>query len=110
MDYRVGEMGLIEGWNIGLSYFGKGGTGTIYIPSSKAFVDGPPELQLENLIFDIEVVDVKKKEPLPEQGNAMMDQLNEQMKNEVDAKSKNSTKKEKKSTKKPAPKATENKQ
>ena len=112
MEFRVGEVGFIEGWNIGLSYFGKGGTGTIYIPSSKAFVNpnDPPELQLENLIFDIEVVDVKKKEPLPEQGNAMMDQLNEQMKNEVDAKAKNSTKKEKKSSEKPAPKVTENKQ
>jgi FKBP-type peptidyl-prolyl cis-trans isomerase len=113
LDVRIGENAVIPGWEIGLSYFGKGGTGTLYIPSYLAY--GPrgkgKVKPNENLVFDINVVDVKAKAIMPDQNtNAMMDQLNEQMKNEVDAKSKNSTKKEKKSTEKPAPKATENKQ
>jgi FKBP-type peptidyl-prolyl cis-trans isomerase len=112
LSVRVGEGQVIPGWDIGLTYFGKGGSGTLYIPSYLGYgKSGKNNIKPdEDLIFDIEIVDVKNKEALPEQGNAMMDQLNEQMKNEVDAKSKNSTKKEKKSTKKPAPKATENKQ
>ena len=112
LNVRVGEGQVITGWDIGLTYFGKGGSGTLYIPSYLGYGKrGKDNIKPdEDLIFDIEIVDVKNKEALPEQNNAMMDQLNEQMKNEVDAKSKNSTKKEKKSTKKPAPKATENKQ
>ena len=92
MDYRVGEVGFIEGWNIGLSYFGKGGTGTIYIPSSKAFVDGH-ELEFENVIFDIEVVDVKKKEPLPQEGTSIMDQMNQNIKSTEETKPKSTPKK-----------------
>jgi FKBP-type peptidyl-prolyl cis-trans isomerase len=94
MDYRVGEVGFIEGWNIGLSYFGKGGTGTIYIPSSKAFVDGH-ELEFENVIFDIEVVDVKKKEPLPQEGASIMDQMNQNIKSTEETKTKSTPKKKK---------------
>ena len=78
--------------NIGLSYFGKGGTGTIYIPSSKAFVDGH-ELEFENVIFDIEVVDVKKKEPLPQEGTSMMDQMNQNIKSTEETKPKSTPKK-----------------
>jgi FKBP-type peptidyl-prolyl cis-trans isomerase len=94
MDYRVGEVGFIEGWNIGLSYFGKGGTGTIYIPSSKAFVDGH-ELEFENVIFDIEIVDVKKKEPLPQEGASIMDQMNQNIKSTEETKTKSTPKKKK---------------
>ena len=114
LNVRVGEGQVIPGWDIGLTYFGKGGSGTLYIPSYLGYgKSGKNNIKPdEDLIFDIEIVDVKNKEALPEQGNAMMDQLNEQMKNEGDAKAKNSTKKEKKSTEKSAktePKKTDNK-
>ena len=90
MDFRFGEVRFIEGFDIGLSYFGKGGIGTLYIPSSKAYIDqnGPPELQYENLIFDIEIVDVKKKEPLPQEGTSMMDQMNQNIKSTEETKPK----------------------
>lgn len=104
LDVRIGENSVIPGWEIGLTYFGKGGTGTLYIPSYLAY--GPrgngkikPN---ENLVFDINIVDVKAKPAMPEQNtNAIMDQLNEQMKN---SKGKESAKPAKTETKK-----TENK-
>lgn len=82
-DVRIGENGVIPGWEIGLTYFGKGGSGTLYIPSFLAY--GPrgngkikPN---ENLVFDIEIADVKNKPVMPDQNtNAIMDQINQQMK------------------------------
>jgi len=54
---------VIQGWDIGLQYFGKGGKGSLYIPAMLAY--GPqPNGQIkayENLAFDIEVVDVTSK-------------------------------------------------
>lgn len=81
LDVRIGENSVIPGWEIGLKYFGKGGTGTLYIPTFLAYGPrGKGDIKPnEHLVFDIEIVDVKKKEPLPEQGNAMMDQINAQM-------------------------------
>jgi FKBP-type peptidyl-prolyl cis-trans isomerase FkpA len=108
---RIFESNVIPGWHYGLLSFSKGTTGTIYIPSYLAYgPNGDTKIKPnESIAFDIEVVDVKKKEQLSEQGITTMDQLNEQMKNEGDAKAKNSTKKEKKSTEKPSSKSTNNK-
>jgi FKBP-type peptidyl-prolyl cis-trans isomerase len=82
-DVRIGENGVIPGWEIGLTYFGKGGTGTLYIPSYLAYGEAGsgPVKPNENIVFDIEIVDIKLKQAMPQQGNnAIMDQLNEQIK------------------------------
>ncbi|MGB0839918.1 MAG: FKBP-type peptidyl-prolyl cis-trans isomerase [Chitinophagales bacterium] len=53
--------GLISGWQIGIPYFGKGGKGTLLIPSALGYGEnGVPQAGIpENavLAFDIELVD-----------------------------------------------------
>jgi FKBP-type peptidyl-prolyl cis-trans isomerase FkpA len=61
MQVNIGAHSVIPGMEIGLKFFGKGGKGTILIPSSLAYgpqAQGPIKAN-SNLIFDIEVVDVK---------------------------------------------------
>ncbi len=57
----LGRGSVIPGWEDGLRYFAKGGKGRLYIPSAMAY--GPqgsgPIPPFSNLIFDIEVLDVK---------------------------------------------------
>jgi FKBP-type peptidyl-prolyl cis-trans isomerase 2 len=92
LNVRVGEGQVIPGWDIGLTYFGKGGSGTLYIPSYLGYgKSGKNNIKPdEDLIFDIEIVDVKNKPVMPDQNtNAIMDQLNQQMK---DSKGKESAK------------------
>jgi FKBP-type peptidyl-prolyl cis-trans isomerase FkpA len=50
---------MINGLNIGLRYYGKGGKGTIFIPSSKGFGNNPPRGIRKNavLIYRIHVLD-----------------------------------------------------
>ena len=66
--------------------------------------NGPPELQYENLIFDIEIVDVKKKEPLPQEGTSLMDQMNQNIKSTEETKPKSTPKKKAKEIKEPTEK------
>ena len=62
-DVNVATGSVIQGWDIGLQYFGKGGKGTLYVPAMLAY--GPqPNGQIkayENLAFDIEIQDVTPK-------------------------------------------------
>lgn len=56
----LGMGAVIAGWDEGLTYFKKGGKGTLYIPFFQAYGDrpGPGQTPHESLIFDVEVVDV----------------------------------------------------
>lgn len=64
----VGRHGVIQGWEEALPYFGKGGSGTIYIPSFLAY--GPqgsgPIPPNANIIFDIKVEDISTAPPVKE--------------------------------------------
>jgi FKBP-type peptidyl-prolyl cis-trans isomerase len=59
----IGTHSAIEGWDDGLRLFKKGGKGRLYVPSMLAYGGNPPQgapfKPYENLIFDIEIVDVK---------------------------------------------------
>lgn len=80
----LGTGGVIRGWEEGLVKFGKGGKGTMYIPSLMAY--GPPGQApaippYAALKFDIEVVDINTK-PTPAQpdaGGMTMEQFQEMM-------------------------------
>lgn len=72
LQVNIGAHMVIPGMEIGLKFFGKGGKGTILIPSSLAYgpqAQGPIKAN-SNLIFDIEVVDVKVA-PAPQAQPAM---------------------------------------
>jgi FKBP-type peptidyl-prolyl cis-trans isomerase len=82
----VGAHRVIQGWDEALPYFSKGSKGKIYVPSSLGYgmrgagQDIPANA---NLIFDIEVLDVKDAPPAqPEQqgGNPFGNLTPEQMK------------------------------
>lgn len=65
-DVNVGTGSVIRGWELALKYFGKGGKGTIYVPSMYAYgpQGSPPVIPAySNLAFDIEVTDVKQGPP-----------------------------------------------
>ncbi|MCX6331743.1 MAG: FKBP-type peptidyl-prolyl cis-trans isomerase [Bacteroidetes bacterium] len=66
-DVKMGTRSVIQGWEIGLQYFGKGGKGSIYVPAMLAY--GPqPNGQIkayENLAFDIVIADVTAKSSIP---------------------------------------------
>lgn len=81
----VGAHRVIEGWDEALPYFGKGSKGKIYIPSSLGYgmrgagADIPANA---NLVFDIEVVDVKDappEQPQQQGGNPFGNLTPEQM-------------------------------
>jgi FKBP-type peptidyl-prolyl cis-trans isomerase len=64
LEVRVGEGKVIQGWDIALKYFAKGGSGSIFIPAVLGY--GPQPMSLtsigyDNLAFDIEIADVIKK-------------------------------------------------
>ena len=61
--FRLGTGQVIRGWDEGVALFPKGAKGTIFIPSGMAYgAQSPSPLIPANapLIFDIEVVDVRK--------------------------------------------------
>ena len=70
-SFVVGERGAIDGWDDGIRLFGKGGKGTLYVPSMLAY--GPnvppnaPFKAFENLIFEVEIVDITTPEKRPAQ-------------------------------------------
>lgn len=57
-SFRLTE--VIAGWTEGIQLFGKGGTGTLYIPANLAYGNNPPEGSdipaNADIIFDIELV------------------------------------------------------
>ena len=72
IEVPLGRGGVIDGWEEGLKLFHAGGKGTMYIPYQLAYKDqpGPGGIPFQNLIFDIEVLDVKDappqaRQPLP---------------------------------------------
>lgn len=91
IDVAIGSGQVIPGWEEALPFFGKGGKGKIYVPAMLAY--GPQGSQgvippFSNLIFDIEIVDVKdapKQAPGAQQGGAnsltpeQIQQLQQQM-------------------------------
>ncbi len=62
IEVPVGMHQVIPGWDEALPYFGKGGKGKILVPSMLGYgpqgrgADMPP---YSNLIFDVEILDVK---------------------------------------------------
>ncbi|HEY4110172.1 FKBP-type peptidyl-prolyl cis-trans isomerase [Puia sp.] len=61
----VGAGNVIPGWDDGLKVFKKGGKGKLYIPAYLAYdaQAGPGHKPFENLMFDVEIVDVKDAPP-----------------------------------------------
>ncbi|HRH49406.1 MAG TPA: FKBP-type peptidyl-prolyl cis-trans isomerase [Panacibacter sp.] len=61
----VGTRSVITGWDEALPYFGKGGSGKIFVP---AFLGYGPQASGEippnsNLVFEVQIVDVKEAPP-----------------------------------------------
>lgn len=59
----VGTRSVIQGWDESLPFFGKGGTGKIVVPAFMAYgaQGAPPDIPANaNLVFDIQVVEVKE--------------------------------------------------
>lgn len=61
IEFVVGDGRVIRGWEEGLTFFKKGGKGTIYIPAELAYGEqpGPGGQPHQPLMFDIEILDVK---------------------------------------------------
>lgn len=60
IDFTLGGRGIIQGWNIGIPKFSKGGRGYLLVPSKYAYGPTGSRGQIgpnENLLFEIEVVD-----------------------------------------------------
>jgi len=71
----VGRSSVIQGWHDALPYFGKGGIGVVYIPSSLAYggqQQGPDIAPYSDLVFDMQVVDVKPAPAAPQNAQVMM--------------------------------------
>lgn len=72
LNVTIGSRGVIPGFEDGLKAIGKGGKAKVYIPSMMAYgpAGSPPIIKpFENLIFEIEIVDIKqapKPEPIPQ--------------------------------------------
>ncbi|QES88466.1 FKBP-type peptidyl-prolyl cis-trans isomerase [Rhizosphaericola mali] len=62
LTVNVGQHMVIPGWDLGLKNFGKGGKGQIFVPAFLGYGPRPNGAipANSNLIFDIEVLDVKK--------------------------------------------------
>ncbi len=68
--FVAGQSGAIQGMLVGVLNFNKGGKGRLFIPSALAYgpAGSPPAIKPnENLIFDIEIVDVKQAQPQMQQ-------------------------------------------
>jgi len=65
-DVVIGRRSVMQGWEEALPYFGKGATGKMYIPAFLGYGQqgAPPDIPpSSNLIFDIQIVDVKDAPP-----------------------------------------------
>ncbi len=65
IQFPLSPGNIIPGWQEGLRFFHAGGKGTLYIPYQLAYNDqaGPGGLPFQNLIFDVEILDVKDAPP-----------------------------------------------
>ena len=68
LQFPLGAGGIIPGWEEGLKLFHAGGKGRMYIPYQLAYNEqaGPGGLPFQNLIFDIEMLEVKDAPPAPQ--------------------------------------------
>lgn len=63
---NVGARGVIQAWEEALPYFGKGAKGKIFVPAFLGYgsMGAPPDIMpYANLVFDMEVLDVKPAPP-----------------------------------------------
>ena len=63
LEFPIGQGQVIKGWDEGIPMFGKGGKGTLYIPSGIAYgAHSPTQAIPANavLVFDVELLDFKK--------------------------------------------------
>ncbi|MBE7173127.1 MAG: FKBP-type peptidyl-prolyl cis-trans isomerase [Williamsia sp.] len=76
IGFTVNSGQVIPGWDEGLKQLKKGGKATLYIPSTLAYGQQPVPAgkPFENLIFDVEVVDVRDAAPPPPPMPPMMQQ------------------------------------
>lgn len=73
-EFVVGASQVIPGWDEGLKKFKQGGKGKLYIPAMLAYKNRPASEILKpytNLIFDVEVISVKKAPPQAQAGPPM---------------------------------------
>ncbi len=78
LQFNIGQLGMIAGFEEGVKQLAKGGKAKVFVPSSLAYgpQGNPPAIQPnENLIFEIELIDIKvapKQQapvlPAPQQG------------------------------------------
>lgn len=64
IEFPIGQGNVIPGWDEGISYLKKGGKATFYIPSPLAYGARARSAQIAPytiLLFDVELVDVKKQ-------------------------------------------------
>ncbi len=64
--FQVGSQQVIPGWDEGLAAFKQGGKGKLYVPAMLAYknqAQGPVLKPYMNLIFDVEVLEVKDAPP-----------------------------------------------
>ncbi len=82
LEVQVGQAGIIPAWNEALPYFGKGSKGKIFVPAMMGFGEqspGPEIPAYSNLVFDIEVKDVKPTPPPPPMTDKQKMQMMQQM-------------------------------
>ncbi len=68
----VGQHGIIPAWGEALPYFGKGGSGKILVPAFLGYgaQGSPPDIApYSNIVFDIQVLDVKTAPPAEKNNN-----------------------------------------
>ncbi len=70
ISFTVGDGQMVKGFDEGVRFLRVGGTGTVYVPSILAYGARPRPgsgiKPFENLVFDLTIVDVKDKAPVPE--------------------------------------------
>ncbi|HAN38001.1 MAG TPA: hypothetical protein DCQ29_03785 [Chitinophagaceae bacterium] len=77
IDVNVGQRQVIVGWDEALPFFGMGGKGTIYVPSMLGYGAQSPSPEIppySDLVFEIEIKNVKPAPPAPKQFS-MIDSL-----------------------------------
>jgi FKBP-type peptidyl-prolyl cis-trans isomerase FkpA len=93
----VGQRGSIQGFSECLPYLGKGGKGKFLIPAMLGYgpqAQGEDIPAFSNLVFDIEVTDVKDAPP-PQANPMMQQQLQQQMQQQMQKMQKDSGQKHK---------------
>lgn len=77
IEFQIGKGSVIPGWDKGIALFGKGGKGTLYLPAALAYGERgagkviPPNA---DLIFEVEVLDIKTEQEYQNNRKAEQDQ------------------------------------